>query len=204
MHTKYADPILTAIRLSHGQVLWLLQAAFGWPGPPDPAFSSYVKYLRRAGIPFDPKELGQGPGINVVYEYVHLMELALALTFRSQGILKSDVVQLLADSRPRLRTMFLRAWTERNKGLGAQVSLMADDGQPIKTKGVWLDPHLRYIDGHTLSVGPLELIGPVEALRAFAGSNRQLMFRDPINLSNIAEEVVRLAEIAPNIKRGRR
>lgn len=203
MDTKHVDPDLTAIRLTHGQVLWVLQAAFEWPGPPGPAFSSYVKYLRREGIPFDKTEGGHGPGINRVYHFVHVMELALALTFRSLGILKSDVVRLLAGCRGELRDAFFRAWNERDTRLGAPISLTVEGLLPIKAKGVWLDPHLRYVDSKTLSIGPLTVMGPAEALRTIAGTGRQLLFRDPINLSNIAEEVVRLAAVAPEIKRGR-
>lgn len=203
MRAKNPDPTLSAIRLTHGQVLWALQAAFQWPGPHDPAFSSYIKYLRRKGIPFDEEERGHGPGVNRVYHYVHVMELALALTFRSQGILKSDVVHLLAGCRDELRDAFVRAWAEKDAGIGAPVSLEVEGIMPIRAKGVWLDPHLRYIDSQTLSIGPLRIIGPAEALRTIAGTGRQLMFRDPINLSNIAEEVVRLAAEVPEIKRGR-
>lgn len=203
MNTQHLDPDLAAIRLSHGQVLWVLHAAFEWPGSPDPAFSSYVKYLRREGIPFDNREDGHGPGINRVYQYVHVMELALALTFRTQGIFKSDVVHLLAGCRGELRDAFLRAWTERESWKGKPISVDLPGVHPIKVRGVWLDPHLRYIDAQTVSVGPIDVISPAKALTTIVGAGRQMMFRDPINLSNIAEEIVRLAKIAPEIKRGR-
>ncbi len=189
--------------LTHGQALWVLWYAFqlGARGP-DATFDSYIKYLRRRGVPFGPDEVGQGPGWNVTYGFVHLMELALALTLKSQGILKTDVVGLLADLREELRPLFVRAWSERVSELGQHVEVKIDGQHPFHVRGVWLDLHLHYLEPGTLSLGPLELVSAIEALRRFSGTGRQLMFRDPVNLSNVAEVIVSLASDAPEVRRG--
>jgi len=47
--------------------------------------------------------MGFGAGHNLKYEYPHLMELAVALALRTQGILSRHIVGLLAEGRSVLR-----------------------------------------------------------------------------------------------------
>ena len=81
-------------------------------------FDAYLKYLRREGLPFAPEEMGVGRGNLLRYRYVHLMEMAVALYLRSQAILPTDVVRVLAGLRAELRPIYERAYIEGRCGLG--------------------------------------------------------------------------------------
>ena len=80
--------------LTHGQARWVLRHVISFGGS-DETFDSYLKYLRRGGLPFAPAELGVGRGNLLRYGHVHLMELAVALYLRSQAILPADVVSMI-------------------------------------------------------------------------------------------------------------
>ncbi len=67
-------------------------------GDDDARLDSWLKYARRKGVPFWPNELGRGTGTNVVYRYQHVMELAVALALRAQGVLASDLLTLLVQN----------------------------------------------------------------------------------------------------------
>ncbi len=47
-----------------------------------------MKLLRRNGMPFARHETPGGPGINAVYRFEHIVELAVALLLHRQAILK--------------------------------------------------------------------------------------------------------------------
>ena len=48
-------PDLPAFALRHGQARWVLrQLRFGWH-PGEPQLDSWLKYLRREGLPFAPR-----------------------------------------------------------------------------------------------------------------------------------------------------
>ena len=189
--------------LSHGQAVFVLQHLFDGNASSGSAFNSYIKYLRRAGIPFDANELGVGAGTNVVYAYEHLMELSVALFLKSQAILPKDVVQLLANLRDELRPIYQLAWTERDTGLGAPIWVRTGKSKKFRLKGVYLDLQLRYTEGNFLTTLGPSALGPAGYIGAVGTQHRRQYFRDPIPLSELAEDVVRLAEAAPEIKRGR-
>ena len=56
-------------------------------GDSEAQFDAWLKYVRRMGVPFYMHELGRGAGVNVIYKFHHVMELAVALALRTQGIL---------------------------------------------------------------------------------------------------------------------
>ena len=103
------EPTLAQISLSHGQARWVMRHFNMSVSETDASFDSLLKSLRLAGIPFAPAETGRGTGHNVTYRFEHLMELALALAFRTQGILARDLVMLIAQNRDTLRTFFRRS-----------------------------------------------------------------------------------------------
>lgn len=189
--------------LSHGQAVFVLQHLFDGSATSGSAFDSYIKYLRRAGIPFDADELGVGAGTNIVYAYEHLMELAVALFLKSQAILPKDVVQVLANLRKELRPIYQLAWTERDTGLGKPIWVQTGKTRKFRLKGVYLDLQLRYTEGGFLTTTGPSALGPADYIRAVGTQHRRQYFRDPIPLSELAEDVLRLAEAAPEIKRGR-
>ncbi len=191
--------------LTHGQAVWVLWHAFFYQGSgPDQTFDAYLKYLRRNGVPFGAAELGRGAGHNVAYGYEHLMEVAFALELKAQGILKTDVVKLLADLRPELRPLYLDAWLERETGRGKPVEVRVKGTKPFQASGLWLDLQLMYYtEGEPLLMGTPGLLSPRDALVSFATHNRQRAFRNPVQISDLAAEIVRLAPHAPEIRRGR-
>jgi hypothetical protein len=194
---------LDSIALSHGQARWLFAEGLHLSDTPDSAFDSYLKFLRRGGVPFGSGETPGGPGINVVYRYHHLMEVVLALALHRQAILKGDVVGLLVEMREELRPLFRRAWLERASGLGASVPVKVGAGKGFRASGLWLDLGLHYIPGGPLATTGPKLLGPEEAIKFACTLYRQQHYRDPIRISDYADDVVRLAPEAPEVRRGR-
>ena len=58
---------LPKLVLTHGQAIWVLSHMGFRTGDNTSAFNSYIKYLRRAGLPFAEEELGVGAGRNLMY-----------------------------------------------------------------------------------------------------------------------------------------
>jgi hypothetical protein len=189
--------------LTHGQARWVLRHVFTFGGS-DETFDSYLKYLRRGGLPFAPAELGVGRGNLLRYGYVHMMELAVALYLRSQAILPADVVQVLAGLRAELRPIYERAYTEGHSRLGRPVKVSVDGLELMTMGGVSLDLRLAYLEnGALMGAGHPQALGPAALIQLMATQNRRHTFRDPIPLTDLAEEIVRLAPHAPEIRRGR-
>lgn len=193
---------LDSIALSHGQTRWLLSDVLDLSEGSDSTFDSYLKFLRRNGVPFAPNEAPYGPGFNVVYRYHHIMEVVLALTLRRQAILKSDVIGLLVSMRDELRPLLRQAWLERQSGRGSMVSVEIDGSKVPHGSGLWLDLRLSYNDIGVLSTKGPKLLGPKNAVKLFFTLNHQAYFRDPIKISDLAAKVVEAAPKAPEIRRG--
>jgi len=189
--------------LTHGQAVWVLSHMGFRTGDSASAFDSYIKYLRRAGLPFAEEELGVGAGQNVVYRYDHLMELAVALALRAQAILPGDIVQILAAQRAKLRPIYRRAYSDRNSGLGAPCPVKLPGRRQFMVAGVYLDLNLMYGETGFLGYSDPRPIGPADAVELFGTSHRAQHVRGLLNLSELAEDVVKLAAGAPEIRRGR-
>lgn len=193
---------LDSIALSHGQIRWLLSEVLDLDEGSDSTFDSYLKFLRRNGVPFSLNETSGGTGLNVVYHYHHIMEVVLALALRRQAILKGDVVALLVSMRDELRPLLRRAWLERENGLGARISVESNGSKLLNASGLWLDLGLRRNKfGPLTTTGP-KLLGPKGAAKIFFTKNLQIYVRDPIKISDLAAKVVEAAPEAPEIRRG--
>jgi hypothetical protein len=73
-------PDLPAFALRHGQARWVLrQLRFGWH-PDEPQLDSWLKYLRREGLPFAQDELGTGTGRDLAYLPVHRLGRAVRIS----------------------------------------------------------------------------------------------------------------------------
>jgi hypothetical protein len=189
--------------VTHGQAVWVLSNMGFRTGDSLTAFNSYIKYLRRGGLPFAKEELGVGAGHNVVYRYDHLMELAVALALRAQAILPSDIVHILADLRTKLRPIYRKAYIERESGLGAPCPFRLSGKRKFMMAGVYLDLNLMYAEtGFLLHADP-KALGPADAVELFGTRHRAQHVRGPLNLSELAEDIVRMATHAPEIRRGR-
>ena len=194
--------ILDSITLTHGQARWLLSDVLDLPEGADSTFDSYLKFLRRNGVPFSPSETPGGPGFNIVYHYHHIMEVVLALTLRRQAILKGDVVKLLVSMRDKIRPLLRRAWLERVSGLGARVSVEIGGSKLPHASGLWLDLGLGYNELGVLSTKGPKLLGPKGAAQIYFTSDLQIYVRDLIKISDLAAKVVEAAPNAPEIRRG--
>lgn len=172
-------------------------------GDSSSAFNSYIKHLRRAGLPFAKEEIGVGAGHNVTYRYEHLMELAVALALRAQAILPRDVVEILAANRSKLRPIYRKAYAEKDSGLGAPCEVKLPGKQPFNMTGIYLDLGLMYVETGFLLRGPLKALGPADVVERLGTAHMAQHVRDPIRLSDLAEDVVRLAAGAPEFRRGR-
>ena len=192
-----ASRSVPSFALTHGQARWVLRHVFTF-GNSERTFDAYLKYLRREGLPFAPEELGVGRGNLLRYRYVHLMELAVALYLRSQAILPTDVVRVLAGLRAELRPIYERAYIEGRSGLGRPVKVSVEAVELLTMSGVSLDLRLAYLEsGALMAAGHPQPLGPAGLIHAMATQNRRHTFRDPIPLTDLAEEIVRLAPHAP-------
>jgi hypothetical protein len=189
------------LALSHGQAKWVLWYLFHTVGRPDETFDSTIKFYRRNGLPFDRRELGVGAGTNIVYRYEHIMELAVALCLKNQGVIKTDIVKVLAEERAALRPLYRRAHVERDSGAGAPVEVLIGDKRR-RARGLWLDLGISYRNGILTASSP-KALGPAKAIESFITRHRFQYLLGLIPLSEIAEEVMRLAPEAPDIRRGR-
>jgi hypothetical protein len=191
------------LALSHGQARWVLDLLGLHAGGDAQTFDAYIKSLRRDGVPFARDELGVGPGHNLKYRYPHMMELAVALALRTQGVLSRDIVGLLAFHRTLLRSHYRRAWLERECRLGAARKVVIDGITERNISGTYLTLELMYNSYGTLRMIEPQLIGPADAFDHYLGLHRSVYPRPPLPISQIADDIVRLAETAPEIKRGR-
>ncbi len=194
---------LDSIELSHAQSKQLLTHVLNLGDWTASKLDSYIKSLRREGVPFDPGETPGAPGTNVVYRFEHLMELSLALMLHRQGILRRDIIGLLVSMRGELRPLFQRAWSECNSGLGARVPVTVGGQHIVNASGIWLDLGLTYAFGGGLTAMGPKLLGPEGAIKTLATLNLQLTFRDPVRISDLAQEIVRMAPEIPTVHRGR-
>ena len=189
------------LALLHGQAKWVLWHLFRTVDGPDATFDSTIKFYRRNGLPFDEKELGVGAGTNLVYRYEHVMELAVALCLKNQGVIKTDIVKVLAKERTTLRPLYRRAYAERDSAAGAPVEVLVGDKRR-RARGLWLDLGISYRNG-LLTIATPKALGPAKAVEAFITRHRFQYVVGLIPLSEIAEEVMRLASEPPDIHRGR-
>lgn len=201
------SPRIPDFALTHAQARWLLSVLYGGTGRTDmdTAFDAYLKYLRREGLPFAANELGVGRGNRMRYGYPHLMELAVALYLKSQAILPKQVVSVLASLRDKLRPIYERAYLEAESGLGQPVQVQVNGIELVTMGGVSLDLGLQDRGGGDMFsiFGHPQALGPAQLIYLFATQNRRHNFRDPIPLSDLGREVVRLATHAPQARRGR-
>ena len=194
---------LPIFAITHGQAVWVLSNMGFRTGDSASAFNSYIKYLRRAGLPFAKEELGVGAGHNVVYRYDHLMELAVALALRAQAIIPSDIAQILANLRTKLRPIYRRAYIERESGLGTPCPIELSGKRKFMMAGVYLDLNLMYVETGFLLHAEPKALSPADAVELFGTRHRAQHVRGLLNLSELAEDVVKMAVHAPEIRRGR-
>jgi hypothetical protein len=122
------------------------------------------------------------------------------------GIAFRHVVSLLTRDREKLRLIYRRAFLEAESGLGAPYEVPAPEGRTprsIHISGLYLDfSAMARVNGMLASMSPRAL-DPWEALLRYMGFYQLHMF-PLIRISQLATEAVRLADKAPEVKRGRK
>lgn len=147
------DP-LPNIELTHGRVLWVLEAMGLSSGVEFATFNHYIKSLRKLGVPFGRGEAVIGVDRLARYTFYHLVELCLALSLRVYGILPDSVICELRGYRRELYAMYRRAYLEHQSGLGAPVRVISPGFGEFGLSGVHLDLQIRVSGGRAVEFGP--------------------------------------------------
>jgi hypothetical protein len=193
---------LPPIKLTHGQVIWLLVALGYSDGVSEQTFYEYIKSLRKLGIPLGHRTLKSREKTLADYHYCDVMELAVTLALRVYHVVPDSVLKEIIRNRTLLRRFYCRAYEERQFGKGGPVPVMTPKGARIELRGRFLDLGIKFSSGHLVRFGPPRLLTPAAAL---ALSARRMLSAEtflPLGLSAIAEQVVALALVAPLIRRG--
>jgi len=194
---------LSEIALTHGRALWVLrQLGFGQQG--EATFNYYIKSLRKLGVPFTLDDSKTWTGRLAFYSYEHLVELSLALTLRTYGILPDAVLRGLVRYRPRLHAIYREAYDKRRHITKISIHKMQSRRSAIEISGVYLDLQMRFSGRQLVSFGPPRLVQPWAALLDFADTLDRSRPVVPVHISALAEQVAELATRAPEIRRGRR
>jgi len=194
--------VLPAIRLHHGEALWVL-ARLGFQGKASKStFYEYIKSLRKLGTPFEHGTIGHGRRRLANYSYCHLMELALVLTLRVYHVVPDSILAQIIRYRRTLYRYYHRAYADRE--LRARMSVQASKRVPIEVRGIFLDLQINFSGGTLTSFGPPKLLSAFEGLAAFAKRDIAARALLPINLSVLSERVVSTALRAPLIRSGPR
>lgn len=203
-HPASAWPVAEGkIALSHGSVVWVLSELGFKGGASRATFNSYIKSLRKLGIPFFTAELGLRPNQPAVYSYEHIMEISVALAMRFYFAIPDVVLQGLKRWRPRLYPLYRAALSSHAAERDGQILVTAGATQ-FTVHGIFLDPRLEFAGGRLVSFGPPKVLSAAEALQRFATSTIADRASLPIPLTELATKIVELAESAPIIRRGPR
>jgi len=193
---------LPEIALTHGRTLWVLRQ-LGFGREAESTFNYYVKSLRKLGVPFTSDDSKTWTGRLAFYSYEHLVELSLALTLRTYGILPDAVLAGLVYYRPRLHAIYREAYAQRRRVTRISVYGMRARASYIEVPGVYLDLQIRFSGRQLVSFGPPRLVRPWIALQSFAETSVASKSILPVHISAIAEQIAELAARAPPIRRGR-
>jgi hypothetical protein len=203
--TSYEDlpKTLPAIKLHHGEAIWVL-SQLGYQGTATKStFYEYIKSLRKLGSPFERGTIGRSRGL-ADYSYCHLMELALVLTLRVYYFVPDSVLRGIIRYRTNLCHHYRRAYAARCTGIGAPIAVKAAGYFPVHVRGTFLDLQINFSGGKLVQFGPPKLLSPFEALGIFGQRDVAARALLPINLSLLSERLVATALRAPPIRRGTR
>jgi hypothetical protein len=193
---------LDQISLSHGQAIWVIEAMQIAAWLDTAGLNAVVKKLRRHWVPFSEEDLEKPRWEAVRYGFEHLLAIVVALKMTADGMAFRHIVSLLTSHRKKLRPIYRRAFLEADSGLGAPVEIRSADGRNMAVSGLYLDfSATARINGTLAALAPTAL-PPWEALQRYMGLYVGLHMFPLIRISQLATEAVRLAEAAPEVKRG--
>jgi hypothetical protein len=195
----------SSIRLSHGQVLWTIEAMHMVEWLDRPALDSVLKKFRREKVP-DFDETGQKgrQGADFSYSYNQLMDCVVAMKLVADGLAFRHVVALMRCDPERLRKHYYRAYLEAETGQGSVIEVGAPDGRKLSIGGLYLDFHATISKNNLVTTSGPKLIDPWEAMKRYMGFYQGWHIVGLVRLSQLATEAVRIANEAPIIKRGRK
>ena len=197
---------LNRISLSHGQAMWVIEAMQIGAWLDAAGLNATLKKFRRHFVPFSQEELQKPRWEEVRYRFEHLMEVVVALKICGDGIAFRHAVSLLTRDREKLHRIYRRAILDADSGLGASNKIPAPEGrvpESIHISGLYLDfSAMARVNGILLSARP-SVLDPWGALVRYMGFYQLQMF-PVIRISQLATEAVRLAERAPEVRRGRK
>jgi hypothetical protein len=194
------DDGIPEISLAPTQALWALTQLGFRSGGSHLTFREYIKSLRRFGVPFSREELISGSHQRSVYRYEHPMELAVALSFRLHRILPWDVVSVLVEHRTELRSIYHRAYLERETGAGRPVRIKVGVHDHFYVKGIFLELNFCYIDDQLVCSGGPRALDAAEAIQSYVQQRPGSQIRPLLPLSKLASEIVRMARDAPPVR----
>jgi hypothetical protein len=197
---------LDQISLSHGQAMWVIGGMQIAAWLDAAGLNATLKKFRRHFLPFSQEELQKPRWEPVRYRFEHLMEVVVALKICGDGIAFRHAVSLVTRDREKLRVIYRRAFLEAERGLGAPLEIRCPDERrwprSIHISGIYLDfSAMARVDGILSSARP-SVLDPWEALLRYMGFFSSVHVFPLIRISQLATEAVRLAEGAPEVKRG--
>jgi hypothetical protein len=199
------DQELDRLSISHGQVLWVIDGMNFVPWLNRPALDSVLKKFRLNKVP-DFDRLGQvgRAGADFAYGFSEVMDCVLAMKLVSEGLAFRHVVGLMKFDPEKLRQYYRRAYLEANSGAGEPLLLRSGDGREVSFSGLAIDFMAQISKFGALSTpGPI-LLTPWQALERYTAHYANFHPMGLVRLSQLATEAVRLALVAPVVKRGRK
>ena len=196
---------LDRLSIAHGQVLWVIDGMNFVPWLNRTALDSVLKKFRLNKVP-DFDRLGQvgRSGADFAYSFSEIMDCVLAMKLVSEGLAFRHVLGLMKFDPEKLRQCYRRAYFEAESGVGAPLRVNSQDGRHISISGLVLDFKAQISKSGSLSTpGPI-LLDPWQALERYTGNYVNFHPTGLARLSQLATEAVRLAVVAPPVKRGRK
>lgn len=180
-----APPVL---ELRHSAAVVVL-ARMGFQGDATAAtFNDYIKSLRRLGLPFVLGVTRPGAWL-AMYEYEHLMELALALSLRCYNILPDPVVTHLIEVRPVLNRLYGEAWHLCAKASPRPLVFRSRDGSAHVARGPYLDLQMRQTGRSLGWQGLPRLISAREAMELYGSTGAPVFVPGPIRISALVHRL---------------
>ena len=192
-----------ALALTHGQAMWLMTELGLRGGVSGSTFNSYIKSLRRLGIPFETGKAQSKGHRHVTYDFEELMELAIALLLRVYGTVPDAVLVGLRNFRDDLRPIYRQGFRDSITRMFPAARVAERVGRRLRVEGLFLDLNIRYAAGQMVEFGPPKAMSPFEAIAIFTHAEVPGRSYLPLNVTAVAEMIVGHAHVAPSIRRGR-
>jgi hypothetical protein len=126
------------------------------------------------------------------------MELALTLSLRIYHFVPDSILAQVVRHRTRLRRFYRMAYAERWTRRGSPVVVELKDRGAVELHGLFLDLGVSFCGGKLVRFEP-RLLSQAEAVQMTAQRMLSVEMLLPLNISILAERVVRLASAAQQL-----